>query len=115
MRLVYWAVTILVAAALVLFVVANRQIVQFEFMPFTEPVAAPLWIVVVVALLVAFLVGNLVGWLNAGRWRRETRSLRRRVQALERDLAAKEAQLRSALAGPAGPASPPLIAARAGP
>lgn len=115
MRLVYWPLTMLVTAALVLFVVANRQTVQFEFMPFTEPVAAPLWTIVAVALLVAFLIGNLVGWLNAGRWRRETRLLRRRVQTLEHDLAAKEAALSPAHAGPVGPPPPPLIAARAHP
>lgn len=113
MRLIYWPVTVLVAVALVLFVAANRQIVQFEFIPFTEPVAAPLWIIVIAALLVAFLAGNLVGWLNAGRWRREARFLRRRVKTLEHDLAGKEALLRPAPAVPAGPAPPPLIAARA--
>jgi uncharacterized integral membrane protein len=95
-RLVYWAVTVLVAAALALFVVANRQGVQLALTPFTEPLWLPLWTVVLAALAVAFLVGNLAGWLGARRWRRETRFLRRRLASLERDLATKEGQLRAA-------------------
>lgn len=96
MKLVYWAITIVVTVALVLFVVANGQHVQLALTPFTEPVALPLWTIVVAALAGAFLVGNLVGWLNARRWRRETRFLRRRLATLERDLAAKDGQLRAA-------------------
>ena len=95
-RLVYWAVTMLVAVVLALFVVANRQGVQLALTPFTDPVWLPLWTVVVAALAIAFLVGNLVGWLGARRWRRETRFLRRRVATLERDLAARDGQLRAA-------------------
>lgn len=103
-KLVYWAITIVVTVALVLFVVANGQHVQLALTPFTEPVALPLWTIVIAALAGAFVVGNLVGWLGARRWRRETRFLRRRLAALERDLAAKDGQLRAA----SPPATAPL-------
>ena len=62
---------------------------------------APMWIgdgtlVVLLALLVGFLLGELVAWLNGRRWRREARSRGRRLDALERELAATQAQLAAA-------------------
>ncbi len=101
MKFVYWTATTLIAVAVALFVVANRQDVQIALTPFTDPVRAPLWAIIVAALVAAFLIGNLVGWLNASRWRRETRFLRRRLSTLERDLAAKDGQLRAAAPPPA--------------
>src|SRR5258706_530172 len=50
----------------------------------------------------AFSVGQFVAWLGAQRWRHEARAKQRRIEALERELAATQAQLKPAdeFAGP---------------
>jgi uncharacterized integral membrane protein len=100
-RLVYWTVTLLVALLLVLFAVSNRAAVEVTFWPLPMALAAPLWLVVLLALLVGFWLGQVASWLAARRWRRDARQRRRRVEALERELAATQAQLRPA--APPGP------------
>ena len=103
MRIVRWSVTIAVAVLLVIFAVSNRQSVEVTFWPFPVTIASPLSFVVLGAVLLAFLIGQFVAWLAAQRWRREARAKQRRIEALERELAATQAQLRPAeepLAGP---------------
>jgi len=63
------------------------------FWPFPVAIASPLSLVVLGAVVLAFLVGQFVAWLGAQRWRREARAKQRRIEALERELAATQAQL----------------------
>jgi uncharacterized integral membrane protein len=94
--LVHWVVTAPVAVAVVVFAVSNRDAVSVTFWPLPVLIQAPLYLVVLLALVAGFLVGELIAWINAGRARRLARERARRIEALERELAATQAQLASA-------------------
>jgi putative membrane protein len=86
-RFVYWFVALLVAIVAVDFAISNLDPVVVGFWPL-ESVETRLCIVVLLALLVGFLAGELMAWINGRGWRREARKRARRVEALERELAA---------------------------
>ena len=64
----------------------------------------PLYLVILVPLLLGFAAGRLAGWFAARPRRQEMRRRRRRIEALERELAATQALLEN-------PAPPRLPAA----
>lgn len=96
MRLVHWVVTLPVALVVVLFAVSNRESVTVTVWPLPVRLEAPLYLVVLLALLAGFLVGELVAWINGARARRLARERARRIEALERELAATQARLSAA-------------------
>jgi len=93
-KLVHWLVTLPLALVLIVFAVSNRAGITLTLWPFPVSLEAPVYLVVLLALLAGFLIGELVAWINLRRWRREAKRHSRRIQALERELAAKEAQLK---------------------
>jgi uncharacterized integral membrane protein len=93
-RFIRWFVTAVVAILLIIFAVSNRQSVDVTFWPFPITIESPLSLVVLGAVVLAFLVGQFVAWLGAQRWRQEARMKQRRLEALERELAATQAQLK---------------------
>lgn len=93
MKLVHWLVTAPLALLLVVFAVSNRESITVTLWPLPVAVDAPLYLVVLLILLVGFLVGQIVAWINGAGWRREARQRARRIQSLERELAATQAQL----------------------
>jgi uncharacterized integral membrane protein len=97
-KVVYWVVTALVALLLVIFAVSNRQSVAVTFWPLPVLIEAPIYLIVLLATVLGFLFGELVAWIGGRRSRRDARQKRRRVEALERELAATQAQLRPAAA-----------------
>jgi uncharacterized integral membrane protein len=109
-KTVRWLLILLVATLLVVFAVSNRQAVEVTFWPVPVVIDSPLSFVVLGAVLLAFLVGQFVAWLGAQRWRQEARAKQRRIEALERELAATQAQLRPTdenAGGPSRVAGPP--------
>ena len=90
MRLLYWLGTALVALVCVVFAVTNRAGVTLTLWPFGIELSAPLYLVVLLALLAGFLVGLLVAWVWSWGARRAARARARRIEILERDLAAAE-------------------------
>ncbi|HEY5208462.1 MAG TPA: LapA family protein [Stellaceae bacterium] len=86
MRFVYWFITALIALVVVVFAVSNRAAVGLSFFPLPAEIQAPLYLVVIVALVVGFLVGALTAWINGGKRRREARDLRRRLDRVQHDL-----------------------------
>jgi uncharacterized integral membrane protein len=83
------------AAVIVAFAVANRQLVKVSFDPFSahEPAAAvtlPLFALVIFLLIVGVLIGGLASWLRHGRWRGTARRLERELQHLRGKIAALE-------------------------
>ncbi len=93
MRTVYWAGVIVIAALVSLFAASNREIVSLGLWPFPFVAAAPLYLVVVVALLFGFAAGAVGTWIRGHRRRREWRECRRQNAALSRELAATQSQL----------------------
>jgi uncharacterized integral membrane protein len=98
-KLVHWLVALPLAAVLVDFAVSNMGVVPVEFWPFAGLGSERLGVVVLAALLAGFLVGEFVAWIHGGRWRREARRRARRIEALERELVATQAQLPQAASG----------------
>ncbi|HVA15086.1 MAG TPA: lipopolysaccharide assembly protein LapA domain-containing protein [Stellaceae bacterium] len=88
MRYLRWVLLGLVALILIVFAVANRNLITLTFWPLPIALGAPLYLVVLLTLLAGFLLGELVAWLNGRRWRREARRNARRIEELERELAA---------------------------
>ncbi len=98
-------VAVPVAAAIVLFVVSNREVVQislYPLPPFLGPV--PLYWIGLGGVFAGFLFGGLVAWLSGRRWRRRAR-LRAAAEnaALRRRLAAAERVASTASGEPAAP------------
>ena len=89
MKLVHWLITAPLALVLVVFAVANRDPISLTFWPLPVALTAPTYLIVLLTLLAGFLLGELVAWINGHRWRREARARSRRIESLERELAAK--------------------------
>jgi lipopolysaccharide assembly protein A len=93
MRVLYWAAVAVAAVVLMLFAVSNRGAVSLGLWPLPFGVELPLYLLALGALFAGFLIGVIGGWL-AGHGRRvELRRSRRRIAALERELATTQAQL----------------------
>jgi uncharacterized integral membrane protein len=91
MKLFHWFVTAPLALILILFAVSNRADIVLYFWPLPVALNTSLWIVVMVALLIGFLIGEFVAWINGHHWRRQARQKTRRIEELERQLAAQTA------------------------
>ena len=104
MRAAFWLFVVIIAAALALFAVSNRESVTLGLWPLPFLVELPLYLLVLVVLLFGFLFGELAAWIAGRRRRREVRRSRRLIAALERELSATQAQLAPPVA-PDAPAS----------
>ncbi len=93
LRTVYWLIVALIAVAVSLFAVSNRQTVTIGLWPLPFLAAAPLYLVVLAALLCGLAIGAAMAWIKGGRRRRELRECRRRNAALARELTATQSQL----------------------
>jgi uncharacterized integral membrane protein len=92
-RHLHWLVTGPVALLLIVFAVSNRETVSVTMWPLPFLLEAPLYLVVLLGMLAGFLIGELVAWINGRYWRRDARAKARRIEALERELAATQTQL----------------------
>jgi uncharacterized integral membrane protein len=108
-RYLHWLVTGPVTLLLVLFAISNRESVSVTLWPLPTSLDPPLYLVVLVAMLIGFLVGEFVAWVVGRRWRQDARRKGRRIDALERELAATHAQLRPS-ASPVPISGPRLVA-----
>jgi uncharacterized integral membrane protein len=85
----YWLVTALVALVCMDFAYFNRDAVTVRLWPLWD-LDSKLYLVVLLALLAGFLIGLLVAWVWSWGARRAARMRARRIEILERDLAAAE-------------------------
>jgi lipopolysaccharide assembly protein A len=90
---VFWSVTLIAAAVLVPFAIANRTTVSLGLWPLPFLLEAPVYLLVLLTLLAGFFIGAACVWIAGHRSRRELRRRRRRLEALERELAATQARL----------------------
>jgi uncharacterized integral membrane protein len=89
LRTIRWILIGLLALALVIFAVDNRQVVTVSLWPLPIEASMSLYLVVLLTLLFGFLLGELIAWMNGHRWRREARLKAKRIEELERELAAQ--------------------------
>ena len=94
-RMVGWFVLVPLCLALIVFALANRQLVVVNFNPVitVETQAAPgygvpLFLVIYAVLLIGVLLGGVATWFAQSHHRQEKRNLRREAERLSSDLAA---------------------------
>lgn len=91
-RIVGWVVLVPLCAVLVIFALANRQLVAVNFNPFTalpplEPGGGvPMFLVMFGVLLVGVLLGGIATWFAQAPHRRDERAFRRENERLHREL-----------------------------
>ena len=88
MKWLSWLVIALLALFCTVFAVSNRDVVTLTLWPLPFALTAQLYLVVLLTVLVGFLVGLLAGWVASWRVRRAARERKRRIETLERELAA---------------------------
>ena len=106
-KIVTAIIVVPLAAVIIAFAVANRQIVTVSFDPFTavNPAYAatlPLFAVILVVLIVGVVVGGVAAWLRQSKWRRTARQLDGEVRTLRAELDA--IRRRFAVSEPSEPA-----------
>ena len=87
-----YLVLVPLAIALLMFAVANRQIVTVSFDPFstTRPALSftlPLFVLIFLLVILGVLIGGIAAWLRQSKWRRNARRLEADVEALRRETA----------------------------
>ncbi len=98
-RLVAWLVLIPFCIILVLFALANRQMVLVGLDPFMgeppliPPVEMPMFLAIYLLLIIGVLLGGTATWFAQGRQRRQKRQWRSRARELqmEKDMQKKPA------------------------
>jgi uncharacterized integral membrane protein len=90
-KIVTAIIVVPLAAVIIAFAVANRQIVTVSFDPFTSVTPAyaatlPLFAVILVVLIVGVVVGGVAAWLRQSKWRRTARHLDGEVRTLRAEL-----------------------------
>src|SRR4051794_23589596 len=109
-KFVALAILIPLAVVIVMFAVANREIITVSFDPFdtAHPAFAlktPLFVLIFVLVALGVLVGGIAAWLRQHKWR--TRA--RRAEAEARDLRARLDTGEPRRNVPALEASPPFV------
>ena len=79
------------AAILIAFAVANRNLVTVSFDPFSSTAPAyaatlPLFAIILAVLILGVLVGGIAAWIRQGKWRRSARRLDGEVRALHDEM-----------------------------
>ena len=92
-RIVGWVVLVPLCLVLIVFALANRQLVVVNFNPFvpsealtTPGVGVPLFLVLFAVLLFGVLLGGVATWFAQAPHRRDERSYRREAERLAREL-----------------------------
>lgn len=92
-KIVTLVIVLPLAAVIVAFAVANRQLVTVSFDPFSavSPAYAatlPLFILIFVLVILGVIVGGTAAWLRQAHWRRAARKLDGEVRQLQQELSA---------------------------
>ena len=92
-RIVGWFVLVPLCALLIVFALANRQLVVVNFNPLaptdalaTGGAGVPLFLVIFAVLLVGVVLGGIATWFAQGPHRRDERHFKRETERLHREL-----------------------------
>ncbi|MBT5432979.1 MAG: LapA family protein [Alphaproteobacteria bacterium] len=110
-KMATWFLAGLFALAILVFVLANRDVVPISLSPLpVQDMYLPVWLVVALASAVGAILGGLFVWASAHRSRRISAQRRKQIKALEKELAATqsrsdalESENKNLLAAPAEP------------
>ena len=98
MRILSWAIGLVLALVIILFAVSNRQVVELALWPLQGTVPVRLFIPILAFSFLAFLLGGFIAWLSNSSWRRLARRCGRQVDELEHRLRATQERLDAAKA-----------------
>jgi uncharacterized integral membrane protein len=106
-KIITGIIVVPLAIVIVVFAVANRQMVTVSFDPFsaTSPAYAaslPLFVLIFIILIFGVIIGGAAAWLGQSSWRRTARKLDADVRALHEELAEIRRQF-----GTQAPSTPP--------
>ncbi len=94
-RIVGWVVLVPLCLVLIVFALANRQLVVLNFNPLvpsealsTPGVGVPLFLVLFGVLLFGVVIGGVATWFAQAPHRRDERAYRRETERLNREVAA---------------------------
>lgn len=76
----------IIAAALTIFAIANRQDAVLVYSPLHDPLNVPLYLISLIFLAIGFVLGGLVVWMNGAGTRKVKRKQRKTIKALEKEL-----------------------------
>jgi hypothetical protein len=93
MRIVSWLWVPIAALVCGAFAISNRAAVPLALWPLPFVVDLPLYLLVFAVLLIGFTAGAVAAWIGGRHRRRNLRHCRRRIGALETELAAVRSQL----------------------
>lgn len=96
-RLVSLLILVPIGVVLIAIAVSNRQAVAIAVPPYLDgqplySVSIPLFFVLFAVLLLGMIVGSLVTWIRQGRYRKEARETRAKVDQLSREADAQKAK-----------------------
>jgi len=117
-KIITLVIVVPLAAVIIAFAVANRELATVSFDPFSSSNPAyaatlPLFILIFVLVILGVIIGGVAAWLRQAHWRRTARKLDAEVRLLRQELSA--ARNRATTDAPSqptyfDPASPPAIA-----
>jgi uncharacterized integral membrane protein len=92
-RIVGWVVLVPLCLVLIVFALANRQLVVVNFNPLvpsealtTPGVGVPMFLVLFTVLLFGVVIGGVATWFAQGHHRRDERTYRRESERLSREV-----------------------------
>src|SRR4029079_5529522 len=92
-RIVGWVVLVPLCLVLIVFALANRQLVVVNFNPFvpsealsTPGIGVPLFLVLFTVLLCGVVLGGIATWFAQGQHRKDERNWRREAERLNREV-----------------------------
>lgn len=111
-KIVRFIVFVPLAIVIVLFALANRQVVTVSLDPFggdppSFSLTAPLFIVLLLCALAGIIIGGVAAWIRQSKWRRAAREFQAEARSLAAELRARNEQR--------GTAALPFDASRAPP
>lgn len=86
-KIIFWIIAIPLALAITIFAINNGALVDLDTWPLPYTLQVPVFAIGVASLFVGFLFGGIVAWLRAGKTRRRSRDLYRRVESDQREKA----------------------------
>ena len=87
-RFLAWLVTLPLILGTVAFAIFHTQGITLTFSPWHNPVTVPLYMPVLSAIGIGFFFGALMTWAANGRLRAKSREQKKKIAALEQQIAA---------------------------
>ncbi len=90
-KFVFWLVLVPLAIVILMFAVANREMVTVSFDPFSphQPAASvsvPLFVLIFALVILGVILGGIAAWLRQGRHRKAARVHQSHVVTLKREI-----------------------------